>query len=155
MTTAKLQLSSMTIVKHDVGYCVGAYCELGFHMLLICSIFVNVERIIFMYLLTFLYNTKIRDYSNINELPWCVRIASNNMNHLWHYCCFHKCFIEYQLYITISILFFIQYQFSSKNQYFFSVNLHLKTMTFIYLMKYQFLNADHFPLITVDNCNIF
>lgn len=72
----------MTIVKHDVGYGIGAYCELGFHMLLICSIFVNVDRIIFMYLLTFLYNTKIKNYSNINELPWCVRIASNNMNHL-------------------------------------------------------------------------
>lgn len=45
----------------------------------------------------------------------------------------------------------MQYQFGSKNQQFFSVNLHLKTMTFIYLMKYQFLNVDHFPLITVDN----
>lgn len=136
MTTAKLQLSSMTIVKHDVGYGIGAYCELGFHMLLICSIFVNVEKIIFMYLLTFLYNIKIRDYLNINELPWCVRIASNNMNYLWHYCCFHKCFIQYQLHITISLVCFIQYQFDSKNQQFFSVNLHLKTMTFIYLMKY-------------------
>lgn len=103
----------------------------------------------------FLYNTKIRDYSNINELPWCVRIASNNMNYLYHYCCFHKCFIQYQLHLTISVVCFIQYQFGSKNQQFFSFNLHLKTMTFIYLIKYQFLNVDYFPLITVDNCNIF
>lgn len=69
LTTAKLQLSSMTIVKRDIGYGIGAYYELGFHMLLICSIFVNVKRIIFMYLLAFLYNTKIRDHSNIIELP--------------------------------------------------------------------------------------
>lgn len=74
LTTAKLQLSSMTIVKHDVGYGIGAYCELGFHMLLICSIFVNVDRIIFMSYLLFYITQKLEiiqistNYHDVLEL---------------------------------------------------------------------------------------
>lgn len=64
----------MTIVKHDVGYGIGAYCELDFHMLLICGIFANVERIIFMYLRTFYITQKLEiiqismNYHDVLEL---------------------------------------------------------------------------------------
>lgn len=64
---------------------------------------------------------------------------------------FHRISIVYNNIISVFHTISIQQQ----KPVFFSVNLHLKTMTFIYLMKYQLLNVDHFPSIMVDNCNIF